>query len=293
MRETTLSGTEPALAVERKSRTLTTREFKLFQELVYRQAGIFLSDAKRSLLVGRLSRRLRELGIDSFGEYYRYVTKEDAAEGVRMLDCICTNETQFFREGRQFDFVEERVPELRAKTAARGRRIRVWSAACSTGEEPYSLAMMLLTHFPPDSGWQVEILASDLSTRALARAREGVWPVEKAREIPKPFLKRFMLRGTRSQDGKMKAGPEIRSAVRFERINLNDEGYAVKGPFDLVFCRNVLIYFDAQSKLRVIRNLLRHMAGGGYLFLGHSESLLGIDQAVRRVGPTVYAVSPQ
>jgi chemotaxis protein methyltransferase CheR len=290
MRETTLAAVGPAATVGRERRVLTTREFKLFQELVYRQAGIFLSETKRSLLVGRLSRRLRELGIDSFGEYYRYVT-EDAAESVRMLDCISTNETQFFREGRQFDFIEGHVvPELRASIPAHGRLIRVWSAGCATGEEPYSLAMVLLTHFPPDSGWQVEILASDLSTRALARAREGVWPIDKAREIPQPLLKRFMLRGTGSQDGKMKAGPEIRAVVRFERINLNDASYAVRGTFDLVFCRNVLIYFDTQSKLRVIRSLLPRISDRGYLFLGHAESLLGIDQAVRRVGPTVYAV---
>jgi chemotaxis protein methyltransferase CheR len=263
------------------------QEFRLFQRLIHEQAGIFLSEAKRTLLVGRLSRRLRELGLKSFSEYYRHVTERDPSERLRMIDCICTNETRFFREPQQFEFLEDRVfPQWRA--GSRGRRIRVWSAACSTGEEPYSLAMTLLSHFPRGSGWEVEILASDLSTRVLARAREGVWPLERASEIPQEFLKRFMLRGTGAQEGRMRAGNELRSVIRFERINLNEARYPVPGGLDLVFCRNVLIYFDPESKLKVVRRLLGHMAPGGHLFLGHAESLLGMNSEVRRVGPTVY-----
>lgn len=275
------------------SRALSSTEFRLFQDMIHREAGIFLSESKRALLVGRLSRRLRELGLQSFKDYHRYVTQEDPRERVLMLDCISTNETHFFREPRQFEFLQQQVFEGWAAAAAAGgrpRRIRVWSAACSTGEEPYSLAMTLLDHFPRQSGWEIEILASDLSTRVLARAREGVWSLERAREIPEPLLKRFMLRGTRSQEGKMKAGPEVSSLIRFERINLNDERYPVSGRFDLVFCRNVLIYFDAPSKARVIRQLSRHMAPGGYLFLGHAESVVGSNQDLRRVGPTIYSL---
>jgi chemotaxis protein methyltransferase CheR len=168
------------------------------------------------------------------------------------------------------------------------RRIRAWSAACSTGEEPYSLAMTLLAHFPPSSGWTLEILASDLSTRALGQARAGLWSIDKAREIPERHLKAFMLRGRGPQEGVMKAGPEIRSLLRFQRVNLNQDRYPVAGPFDLVFCRNVLIYFDVASKARVVHRLLDQLAPCGYLFLGHAESLTGLSGRVRSVGPTVY-----
>lgn len=270
---------------------LTTGEFSRFQELVHRESGIFLSEVKRALLVGRLSRRVRELGLKSFGEYLG-VAQADASERVTMLDCLCTNETHFFREPRQFDYLHERVFPTwvaAAEAGQRSRRIRVWSAACSTGEEPYSLAMALLTAFPAGSGWEVEILATDLSTRVLERARSAVWPIEKAREIADTYRRRFMLRGCGAQEGRMKAGPELRAATRFQRLNLNDESYAAPAGFDLIFCRNVLIYFRPEAKLRVVERLLRHLSPSGLLFLGHSESLTGLTDRVRSVGPNVYA----
>jgi chemotaxis protein methyltransferase CheR len=269
---------------------LRGREFSLLRDLIHKEAGIYLSEAKRALVVGRLSRRLRELRLRSFDAYYRVVEADDE-ERVRMLDCICTNETHFFREPRQFEFLEERVfPEWIARGASGSipRRIRAWSAACSTGEEPYSLAMTLLAHFPPGSGWEIDILATDLSTRALERAKAGLWRVEKAAEIPLGHLKAFMLRGTGAQEGVMKAGPGIRSVLRFARVNLNEARYPVGGPFDLVFCRNVLIYFDSASKARVVSRLLGQLAPEGHLFLGHAESLAGLTDRARSVGPTVY-----
>jgi chemotaxis protein methyltransferase CheR len=271
---------------------ITDQEFALFQALIHREAGIYLSPAKKALLVGRLMRRLKELGLSSFGAYYRVVTEGgDETEQVRLLDCICTNETHFFREPRQFEFLEQRIfPEWEARAAAgkMPRRIRAWSAACSTGEEPYSLAMVLLERFPSASGWEVEILATDLSTRALERARAGVWRIEKAHEIPGRHQKAFMLRGTGSQEGRMKAGPALRGVVRFQRLNLHDERWSLPGPFHLVFCRNVLIYFDARTKARVVDRLLDHLLPEGYLFLGHAEGLHGLTDRARAVGPTVY-----
>ncbi len=270
---------------------ITDREFSLFQELIYKEAGIYLSQAKKPLLVGRLMRRLRELGLPSFKAYYHRIIDEGDAERVYLLDAISTNETHFFREPRQFEFLEQKLLPEWAREADLGRRprlIRVWSAGCSSGEEPYSLAMTLLFHFPFGSGWQIEILATDLSTRMLERARRAIWPIEKANEIPSRFLKPFMLRGTRSQEGKIKAGPEIRSIVRFERFNLNETVYPFPGPFDLLFCRNVLIYFDTQSKQRVIDRLLRCLSPTGHLFIGHAESLAGMGDRVRNVLPTIY-----
>jgi chemotaxis protein methyltransferase CheR len=275
-------------------RPITRKAFSRFQKLVHREAGIYLSEAKKALLVGRLLRRLRAHDLDSFESYYRLV-EEDAAERVRMLDCVCTNETHFFRDPRQFTFLEQTAAPLWEAAAAAGerpRRVRAWSAGCSTGEEPYSLAMALLARLPPTAGWRIDVLATDLSTRALERAHAAVWPVGKAVEIPAPFLKRFMLRGVGPEEGRMKAGPELRALVAFRRLNLNDLAYPSLGQFDLILCRNVLIYFDGASKERVIANLVDHLAPGGYLMLGHAESLSGLTDRTLAVGPSVYAPVP-
>ncbi len=275
-------------------RPITKRAFSMFQKLVHREAGIYLTEAKKALLVGRLLRRLRAHDLDSFESYYRLV-EEDAAERVRMLDCVSTNETHFFRDPRQFAFLEQAICpgwEAAATAGTRSRCVRAWSAGCSTGEEPYSLAMTLLARLPPSAGWQTHIMATDLSTRALEQARAAVYPVEKAAEIPTSLLKRFMLKGVGAEDGRMKAGPEIRALVTVQRLNLNDRSYPVPGEFDLILCRNVLIYFDPAAKERVIDRLLDHLAPGGYLMLGHAESLSGLTHRTRTAGPSVYMRVP-
>ncbi|HTY42410.1 MAG TPA: protein-glutamate O-methyltransferase CheR [Thermoanaerobaculia bacterium] len=278
---------ESSLDAIERIRPLSEREFALFQALILREAGIYLAPAKKALLVGRLSKRLRALNLSSFGEYYRRIVDEDdREERVQMLDCVSTNETHFFREPRQFEFLERQVIPVWKERGP--RLLRLWSAGCSTGEEPYSLAMLLLHHFPPGSGREIEILATDLSTRVLARAEAGVWPVDRAKEIPLAYRRAFMLRGTASQEGRMKAGPEIRDLVRFERLNLNEERYPVRGPFHLIFCRNVLIYFQLETKLKVIHRLLDVLAPDGLLFLGHAESLNAVTDRVATVVPTVY-----
>ena len=252
---------------------------------------------KKALLVGRLSRRVRELGLESFEAYYRHVVDgAHPAERVELINNICTHETQFFREPRQFEFLEQTVaPRWRAEAEAgtRPKHIRAWSAACSSGEEPVSLAMSLLNHFPARAGWTVEVLATDISTRVLDRARAAIWPIEKAGQIPPGYLKRFMLRGTGEQQNKMKAGPEIRATVRFQQLNLHDETYALGDAFDLIFCRNVLIYFNAASKEHVVTRLLARLAPDGLLFLGHAESLTGMRDQPRAVIPTVYSRAPR
>jgi len=271
-------------------RPLTDREFRMLQQLIYREAGIHLSEAKKALVSGRLGRRVRALGCRDFTAYYQHV-EADGAERTAMLDCISTNETRFFREPQQFAFLEQSVlPRWRAMGDAGQipKRIRAWSAACSTGEEPYTLAMVLASHFPAAEGWNVEILASDLSTRVLAAAREGVWPIERSNDIPERLRKPFMLRGVRSEEGRMRAHPSLQSMIEFRRINLNDDDYGIRGAFDLLFCRNVLIYFDRDSKERVIRRLIRHLSGSGLLFLGHSESLAASSYGMEHAGPTVY-----
>jgi chemotaxis protein methyltransferase CheR len=165
--------------------------------------------------------------------------------------------------------------------------VRAWSAACSSGEEPWSIAMTLLAAFPPGSGTEVEVLATDLSTRVLDRARAGIYPVEKAKDIPEPLRKRFMLRGTGSSEGLMTVGPEVREVVRFARQNLISEDWPGIGAFDFVFCRNVLIYFAHETKRSVVRHLLSHLVDDGVLFLGHAESLSGLALPVHPIAPTV------
>ena len=266
------------------------REFRLFQSLIREKAGISLRGAKRSLLEARLGNRVRELGFVSFTAYYRYVVAGHEDELVQMLDRISTNETRFFREPQQFDFLAGLVLNdwtAQASVGLRSRRIRAWSAGCSSGEEPYSLAMVLWRYLPPSAGWKVQILATDISTRVLKTARKGIWPLEKAKDIPPDYLKRFMLKGTGNQEGRMKADSEIRSAIRFDRLNLNDEIYRVS-LFDLILCRNVLIYFDHQRRTEIVNRLLAHLRPGGIFLIGHSETLTGVTDKLSYIMPTIY-----
>lgn len=278
---------------ESAPKTISEKEFLKFQGLIYKEAGIWLSTAKIALLVGRLSKRLRQLDLRTFGEYYEIVL-EDAEERTKMLDAISTNETHFFREPAHFELLQTRIfPRWEEEEAAglRSRKIRVWSAGCSTGQEPYSLGMVLLERFPATAGWEIEIVATDLSTRVLEIARNAIWDFAKASEIPDKYLEAFMLRGIGDQKGKIKAAPEIRSLVSFQRLNLNEEGYPVQGPFDLIFCRNVLIYFDIPTREKIVRRLLRHLSPEGYFFVGHAESLHNMTDLIRSVIPTVYVTA--
>ena len=271
------------------SADLTEAEFLKFSQLIEQEVGIHLSDAKKPLLVARLGKRVRRLELATFSDYFDHVV-QDLDERVAMFDAISTNETRFFREPKHFELLNTSVlPAIRAEAAAgaRLRSIRIWSAGCSTGEEPYSLAMTLLEHFDPTE-WDLRIDATDLSTRVLDAARAGVWPMRKAAEVPKHLLRRFMLRGTGAQQGTFKAGQELRSIVRFGRLNLTDARYTMPSNYDLVFCRNVLIYFTNPLRRHVVSNLLQHLSAGGHFFLGHAETLAGIVEGPRTVIPTVY-----
>lgn len=270
---------------------LTDREFGLFQRLILEEAGIQLAENKRALLVGRLSKRLRALGLKSFGEYYEYVAEDRTrAELVQLLDAVATNETHFFRERAHFDLIQDQIiPQWVAQQQAglRPARVRVWSAGCSTGQEPYSIAMLLAWYLPLAT-WDIRVVATDISTKVLNQAERAVWPIDKCREIPERLLKRFMLRGVRSQSGLMAASAELRALVSFRRLNLNSDEVPGEAPFDLVFCRNVLIYFAQPVRDRVVNKLFRCMSSDGYLFLGHAESLLRTGVRTRSVSANVY-----
>src|SRR5258708_1105323 len=247
------------------SHEISEKEFLQLRNLVYEEAGIWLSQAKIALLAGRLAKRLRYHGLKSFKQYYALVINSPE-ERIQMLDALSTNETRFFREPQHFELLKSVIFPKWAEEAAtgrRGRKIRVLSAGCSTGQEPYSLAMVLLDRFPAASGWEIEIIATDLSTRALEIARTGIWPTAKVDEIPSSYLKAFMLKGFADQAGKIKAGPEICSIVRFFRMNLNESAYPLMGKFEMVFCRNVLIYFDQRGRERVVLPLATLVCPGG------------------------------
>ena len=266
--------------------------FQKFQKLIYAETGIWLSTSKTALLCGRLFRRLRELDIPSLEIYYERVSHpEQQEERARMIDAITTNETRFFREPRQFDFMVQHVlPRWRAESEQRlrSKRIRIWSAGCSSGEEPYSLAMLLAKHLPAEEGWDVRLLATDISNRVLEKARQGIYSITKSAELPPDLLHSFMLRGTADRQSEMKVKIEIQQMVDFRRLNLNQESAPHDGFFDAIFCRNVLIYFDAASKRRVVENLSRHLLANGFLFVGHAENLTSMFSQLRSLEPTIY-----
>jgi chemotaxis protein methyltransferase CheR len=273
--------------------SVTPALFGKFQQLIHQETGIWLGDSKMALLCGRLSRRLRARGIPTLDQYYDFVTRPDQEEErVSMIDVITTNETRFFRDPRHFEFLEQRViPRWReeAQQGERQKTIRLWSAGCSSGEEPYSLAMLLARHLSPEQGWDVKIMATDISTRMLAHARTGIYSITKSADIPEPLLKDYMLKGIDQQEGQMKVMPEVQAMVDFERLNLSQGPYPPHGHFDVILCRNVLIYFDLESKLKVMENLARCLIRKGLLFVGQAENLSGMNLQLRSLAPAVYA----
>jgi chemotaxis protein methyltransferase CheR len=275
--------------------TISDVTFTRYQTMLYRNAGIWLNASKKPLLLCRLSKRLRQLDVRSFDHYFRVITSDPDERSV-FFNLITTNETHFFREPRQFEYLEDAIIPDWKQLAADGKRsktLNIWSAGCSSGEEPYSILMLLLQHFPLDSGWTIRILATDISTRVLQSAQEGIYRIERAKDVPAPFLKKFMLKGHGNQSGMMCVKPELKPMIEFRHLNLNDGDYQLGRSFDLVFCRNVLIYFNQESKTQVIHRLVSHIAPGGRLFLGHAENLAGIAEPGCSVSPNVYLISKE
>lgn len=261
--------------------SLTDQEFLQFQRLLYEIAGIYMTPAKKPLICGRLARRLRHHNLSTYGEYYRLITSgQDAGELQIAIDLLTTNETYFFREPQHFDFLRNYA----ATTYRRGHQFRVWSAACSSGEEPYSIAMVLADRL---GGAPWEVLGSDLSTRVLEKARSGQYPMERARTIPEDYLKRFCLKGIGTQAGTFLIDRTLRNRVRFQQINLN-ASLPRLGEFDVIFLRNVMIYFDIATKRQVVGRLLPFLKPGGYFLVGHSESLNGITEELAVMSPSIY-----
>lgn len=264
---------------------ITSKEFESFRTLIYEESGISLDQRKQSLLESRLSKRVRELGLETFSQYYDRVTGDPTREEfTRMLDLISTNKTDFFREPNHFQFLRERIlPELHD-----AKRLRIWSSACSTGEEPYTIAMTLFEGVQNPAQWDFQILASDLSTRVLAKAAAGVYDQDRFRDVPPDLLRRHFLRGRGASAGSFKVKPHLASMIRFRRLNLMDEHFPIKNPLDLIFCRNVMIYFDRPTQETLVNKFHWYLKPGGHLFIGHSESLQWVNHPFTLVAPTIY-----
>lgn len=270
---------------------MTDFEFERFRRIVHDTARIALNDGKKELLRARLGKILRSRGIASFGEYLSIVESDRTGEELtRLLDEIATNHTYFFREPDHFRIVEETV-RSRMDTAGRAggeRKIRAWSAGCSSGEEPYSLAITLLEASGGGAGWDIRLLATDLSTKVLAMAREGIYPSDRVKTVPPRILERhFRIETVGGGEIRYRVSPAVRRLVTFGRLNLL-EPYPFQGPFDFIFCRNVMIYFDRETQERLVDGFHRYLPEGGHLFIGHSESLSGIAHPFRYVRPSVY-----
>ncbi len=283
------------------SPTMSNREFKRFSEFIYAQCGIKMPPAKKAMLTARLLKRLRDLGLTSYSEYYDYVSSTDgrSKELVKMIDVVTTNKTEFFREAEHFDFLaKSALPALVGSRQARSRRkLNIWSAGCSSGEESYTLAMVLaeffsttrpLNHSTTRPLYQYAILATDISTQILARAKKAIYLKETVEPVPVMLRQKYLMHGKSSQNGLCRVVPELRHCITFRYLNLMDKDFGIRPRMDIIFCRNVVIYFDRQTQRKLFEKFYDQLVPGGYLFIGHSESLHGINERFQCVATTVY-----
>jgi len=266
---------------------LADTEFRFISSLVYGHAGIKIDSGKRELVYARLAKRLRALGLESFVAYCERL-RGDAGELRQCINALTTNVTRFFREAHHFDFLRDTVvQELVQEAAARGRRqVRIWSAGCSSGEEPYTIELTL-RECPQLQDWDVKILATDLDTGILAKARAGTYPEGQIGDIPPALRSRWFRRGTNRNAGLIRVHPDLQQRIFFRHLNLKD-AWPMHGPFDCIFCRNVVIYFDKDTQRTLFNRFADLLSDPGYLFLGHSENLHGLSERFRLVGRTIY-----
>ena len=271
--------------------TISDAEFRSIRDLVYEHFGIHLTDQKRSLVVGRLQKHLREHGFNTFQQYYEYLKDDRTQVGLsELVDRISTNHTFFFRESDHFTFFREIVlPEI-AKKHDQNRDIRIWCAAASSGEEPYTIMMTMMDFFGMQyAGWNAGLLATDISEKALSAARDGVYPEEKLEGVAPPLRQKYF---RRRPDGAYEVVEAMRKEVTFRRFNLMNETLPFKRPFDVIFCRNVMIYFDQPTRTALVERMFKATQPGGYLFIGHSESLGRGATSWQYIKPAVYRRAP-
>jgi len=275
-----------------QQKTLSEAEFKKIAAYIEKNVGIKMPPEKRLMMQSRLSSRLKALHLDSCKQYIDYVFSgkdKDNHEIIMMIDAMTTNLTEFFREPQHFDFMKGTVlPQY----AAQGRnQIKIWSAGCSTGQEPYTLSMVMASYIknnPLSSIRDYSVLATDISTKVLDKAASAIYPMDAVKGIPKEIMHQYFLKGKDPANPAVRLKQDIRSHVNFMRLNFMDEDYGFRDTLQIIFCRNVLIYFDKQNQEKVIRQFLRYLEPGGYLFLGHSETIFGMTLPFKTVAPTVF-----
>ena len=266
---------------------LRDSEFDFIRHVVSENAGIVLGPNKRQLVQGRLARRLRELGLPSYEAYCSYLRDAGPEELVGLINAITTNVTSFFRENHHFEGLASfMLPEAMQRNAA-SRRLRIWSAGCSTGEEPHCLAMVAAETLPATPRWDLKILATDIDSDVIAAAASGVYPLERMSTVSPERLKRFFQKGLGENHGAAVARQELKSLITFRTLNLL-QSWPMKGPFDVIFCRNVMIYFDQPTRERLVSRFAELLAPGGYLCIGHSESIHAGTAPFKLVGKTIY-----
>ncbi len=271
---------------------LSKRDFQQLSSFIYNNLGIKMPAGKSTMLTGRLSKRLRALKLSSFSEYCDFLFSPEGKEVeiVHLINAVTTNKTDFFREPSHFSYLTETaLPSLRKLYNYTWRNsLKIWSAGCSTGEEPYTLAMVLAELQENRSGFKYEILATDISTRVLEVARRAVYPMGTIEPVAIQYRKKYLLRGIDRKNPQVRIVPELRKCVRFGHLNFMDEKFKLPNKVDIIFCRNVIIYFDRETQKNLMIKFCRELKEGGYLFLGHSESLHGYDTPLTQVAPTIY-----
>jgi chemotaxis protein methyltransferase CheR len=272
---------------------LSDADFRKVSELVYEHCGINLHAGKKELVRARLAKRLREGRFRTFGEYIQHVLDDRTGqEFSALVDSLSTNLTKFFRENQHFEYVRTQLlPGIIASKQRSGvSRIRAWSAGCSSGEEPYSIAITLLEGIQGKGRWDVKVLATDVSTRILEKAKKGLYEKDRIDPIPLPLRNRYLTRRREGTKEVYEVGPALREHIIFRYLNLMED-WPIKGPLDFIFCRNVMIYFDKPTQERLVNRFHELLGPGGVLFTGHSESLTGIEHAFKYVQPTIYLKS--
>jgi len=272
---------------------MSDQEFQQFSKFIYDQCGIKLSEIKKTMLTVRLAKRLRALKITSFKAYYKYINSDEGRKNelVDMINVVTTNKTNFFREAKHFDIlVQKIIPELlNFRPDIRYKSLNIWSAGCSSGEEPYTMAMVLDDYVNSHTHLNYAILCSDISTRVLQTAAKGIYDDALLEGIPKHYVRKYLMRGKGKNKGKNRIVPELRNHLIFRRINLNEgPNFGIKTLMDIIFCRNVIIYFDRETQIKLFNKYYNQLHPGGYLFIGHSETLHGINDRFLPVDVSVY-----
>ena len=268
--------------------SISNRDYERLIKLIYDKTGICLGTGKRTMLEGRIRRRLKYLSISGYDKYCDYLfsrsTQED--ELVQLIDVVTTNKTDFFREPAHFEFLTQQV--LPVLNSGSRRPITLWSAGCSSGEEPYTLAMVLSEYALVHPGFRFRILATDISTAVLNKARVGIYANDLARPIPAGLRTKYLMRSKEPGSNRVRVIPELRRAIEFQRLNFMESRYDIPPAVDVIFCRNVIIYFDRQTQQHILSKLTRHLAPGGFLFVGHAETLHELRLPLTPVAPALY-----